>query len=123
MAAYLDYIQFPVQHREILSAGQHGQANTLKFLTILHKHQLSTVPFENLALHYSTDHAISLDPEVLFEKIVTKKRGGYCMENNSFFGNMLRSVGFQTYCAGGRIRVPGDDSNPKGDYLGWCYNL
>jgi arylamine N-acetyltransferase len=52
----------------------------LEFLTDLHTHMLSTVPYENLTIHYSKSHTISLDPQRLFEKIVLNKRGrgGYC---------------------------------------------
>ncbi|KAM0794749.1 hypothetical protein BDR22DRAFT_814679 [Usnea florida] len=68
---------------------------TLALLTTLQKHHLATIPFENLNLHYSTHHTISLDPSSLFEKIVTRRRGGYCMETNTFFAVVLRSLGFR----------------------------
>jgi arylamine N-acetyltransferase len=61
------------------------------------------VPFENLSLHYSQTHLLSLDPEDLFVKIVDRKRGGYCMENNAFFGAVLRSLGYDLINAGARI--------------------
>ncbi|KAM0269817.1 hypothetical protein ACHAQH_009654 [Verticillium albo-atrum] len=66
-------------------------------LTQLVQHQLVHVPFETLALHYSTDKLISLDSAALFDKIVTRRRGGYCLENNAFFGNVLRSMGYAVY--------------------------
>lgn len=52
---------------------------------------------------------IDIEPEVLFEKIVggaggKGRRGGYCMENNTFFGTVLRSLGFDVYAVGARVR-------------------
>lgn len=64
---------------------------------------MATVPFENLALHYSPHHSITLDPDFLFDKIVERKRGGYCMENNCFFGTVLRTLGFTVVSIGARV--------------------
>ncbi|KAH8748108.1 hypothetical protein F5883DRAFT_474044 [Diaporthe sp. PMI_573] len=70
---------------------------TLCTLSTLLRHQVSHVPFETLSLHYSVDKKISLDSDALFAKIVRRRRGGYCLENNAFFGCVLQSLGFQTY--------------------------
>ena len=90
------------------------------YLTALHIHQISSVPYENLLLHYSPHHTVSLDPQILFKKIVTDKRGrgGYCMENSILFNHVLRALGFTVYTPGvrGRPRVGGV---PDGDYSGW----
>jgi arylamine N-acetyltransferase len=64
------------------------------FLLELQKYQLNKVPFESLSLHYSADKKVSLEPQALFSKIVLNKRGGYCLENNRFFAEILRSLGF-----------------------------
>jgi arylamine N-acetyltransferase len=92
----------------------------IAYLTALHIHQISSVPYENLILHYSTTHAVSLDPQILFKKIVTdaRGRGGYCMENSIFFNHVLRALGFQVYTAGVRIR-PRIGGVPGGNYIGW----
>ncbi len=92
----------------------------ISYLTTLHIHQISSIPYENLQLHYSITHNISLDPQILFKKIVTdaRGRGGYCMENSIFFNHILRALGFQVYTAGVRIR-PRVGGVPVGDYIGW----
>lgn len=92
----------------------------LEYLTALHVHQIATVPYENLILHYSAEHAVSLDPQALYQKIVAdaRGRGGYCMENSIFFNHVLRGLGFQVYTAGVRIR-PRIGGVPGGDYIGW----
>jgi len=92
----------------------------IEYLTALNVHQISSVPYENLILHYSTHHTVSLNPQDLFKKIVTnaRGRGGYCMENSILFNHVLRALGFQVYTAGVRIR-PRQGGVPGGDYIGW----
>ncbi|KAK2624656.1 hypothetical protein QTJ16_005849 [Diplocarpon rosae] len=94
----------------------------IAYLTALHVHQISTAPYENLLLHYSSSHTVSLDPQDLFKKIVTDKRGrgGYCMENSILFNHILRGLGFQVYTAGVRIRAR-VGGVPAGDYIGWVH--
>ncbi|KAG4415310.1 hypothetical protein IFR04_011565 [Cadophora malorum] len=65
------------------------------FLTELLRHQLVYVPFETLSLHYSVNKQITLNRQDLFNKIVGRCRGGYCLENNTFFGAILESLGFR----------------------------
>jgi len=71
------------------------------------------VPFENLSLHYSKLPGISLDTEDLFEKIVERRRGGYCMEVNCFFATVLDTLGYEVVPTGARVL------NPSGEYGGW----
>jgi arylamine N-acetyltransferase len=94
LAQYFEHINF--------SKNQHP-SDPLQFLTDLQRHQLFRVPFESLSLHYSHDRKISLDSQALFAKIVTKSRGGYCLENNTFFAEILKSLGFQVYAVICRI--------------------
>lgn len=47
----------------------------LAFLSALHSYTISAIPYENLALHYSTARDISLDLQAIFEKIVLDGRG------------------------------------------------
>jgi arylamine N-acetyltransferase len=47
-------------------------------LNRLHVHMVSTVPYENLGLHYDTSTSfwkLSLDPADLYQKIVVNGRG------------------------------------------------
>lgn len=127
LTAYFTHISLPHITRDIAFSGPKLHANptnALKFLTELQKYQLAAVPFENLSLHYSQWHGVSLDAGVLFGKIVGEGdgreegkegksyRGGYCMENNAFFGTVLRSLGFEVYSAGARV-------HEGGTYLPW----
>lgn len=90
------------------------------FLSAIHKHMITEIPYENLLLHYSTHRSITLDPEELFDKFITsgRGRGGYCMENSLFLTYMLRALGFQAYPVGVRVRLR-KDGVPTGGYPGW----
>ena len=78
-------------------------------------------PYENIDLHYSSGRSISLDPNVLYNKFITRgqttKRGGYCMELSLFFLWMLRLYGFDAYPTGVRIRLR-ENGVPQGDFTG-----
>lgn len=96
--------------------------NPLEMLRKLQLWQLAAVPWGNLMLHYSTHHAISLDTETLFDKIVERRMGGYCMENNIFFATVLLSLGYNLYSTGARISSALDDrhKDPAG-FGGWSH--
>ncbi len=50
------------------------------------------VPYENLDIVAGIP--LSLDYGDLYDKIVTRHRGGYCFELNGFLGELLRSLGY-----------------------------
>lgn len=77
--------------------------NPLAALTELQRLHLGSIPWGNSALHYSKHHSISVDPTYVFEKLVVRRRDGYCMENTNLFYTVLRSLGYQVYPAGGRV--------------------
>ncbi|KAK0720914.1 arylamine N-acetyltransferase 2 [Lasiosphaeris hirsuta] len=118
VAEYLEFIG--------LDQSFHPSANPvldLSYLTTLFVHQITAVPYENLLIHYSPDHVVKLDPQVLFTKIVTNRRGrgGYCMENSILFNHMLRALGFDdAYTAGVRIRLR-TNGVPAGPYTGFVH--
>jgi arylamine N-acetyltransferase len=67
----------------------------LEYLKRLQKYQMAACPFENLNLHYAQVVIKSLAPKDLYEKFVTRRWGGTCTENNTFFGIVLRSLGYK----------------------------
>ncbi|KAJ5670884.1 N-acetyltransferase family protein [Penicillium longicatenatum] len=108
LGKYFSRISLPQRYREssIAQSDKHTQNEvSLDFLKVLQRYQVAAVPFENLNLHYSVQRHISIDVEKLFHKIVDTKseRGGYCMENNTFFGTVLRSLGYNVMSVGGRV--------------------
>lgn len=58
----------------------------------VHLAHLLSVPFENLSIH--RHEPIVLSDDALFEKIVRRRRGGFCYELNGLFAALLRSLGF-----------------------------
>jgi arylamine N-acetyltransferase len=99
-------------------------ADPLATLSKIQLWQLAAIPFGNLVLHYSPHHIISLDTETLFTKIVGRRMGGYCMENNTFFATVLRSLGYKLYTTGARVSWALDeDHKDPGGYSGWSHML
>ena len=122
ISAYFTHISLPQRHQShaFSVASSDSVDEQLGFLTSLQRHQLCKIPFENLAIHYSPHHTVSLDPEHLYSKIVANNRGrgGYCMENNCFFGTVLRTLGFKHYSAGARVS-DGVSGGAEGMFGGW----
>jgi N-hydroxyarylamine O-acetyltransferase len=59
----------------------------------LHYAHLLAVPFENLDVIWG--RPVNLDMDALFDKIVIRRRGGFCYELNGLFASLLNSLGFQ----------------------------
>jgi len=74
---------------------------TIELLQVLQKRHLLSVPFENLDIHYKIP--IQLDIETIFEKVVIKKRGGFCYELNGIFYELLRAIGFDVKMISARV--------------------
>ena len=68
----------------------------------LHRQHLYTVPFENLDIALGVP--IALDPDALFDKIVSRKRGGFCYELNSLFSELLKGLGSRVEMLSARVR-------------------
>jgi len=63
---------------------------TLDALILAH---LRMIPFENLDM-YDVKTDILLDIPSLYDKIVTRRRGGFCFETNALFGQLLKDLGY-----------------------------
>src|SRR3546814_2536084 len=50
------------------------------------------IPFENFDIPLG--RGISLDPAAVFDKLVVRRRGGYCFEQNQLFLRALLQLGF-----------------------------
>lgn len=86
---------------------------TPETLARLHTAHLLTVPFENLSIH--TGETIQLDAGWLYDKIVGRRRGGFCYELNGLFAELLIALGFrverlaaQVYGDDGGLGIPFD---------------
>jgi N-hydroxyarylamine O-acetyltransferase len=74
-------------------------------LDALHRAQVYRVPFENFDI--LLERGIDLDPQVLFEKLVLKRRGGYCFELNALFLMALQAAGFEARALLARVHLRG----------------
>src|SRR5262249_48688823 len=70
-------------------------------LGALHRAHLLTVPFENLSIHLA--EPISLAEGDLADKIVTRRRGGFCYELNGTFALLLEALGANVVRAAARV--------------------
>ncbi len=84
-------------------------APTVIYLDALIRAQLRTVPFENADV-WVTGEPPSLATEALFDKIVTRRRGGYCFELNLLFLRLLQGLGFEAYPVIIHLGRPGSGS-------------
>ena len=78
---------------------EHADKETLDRLVISHQR---TVPFENLDV-YDALADISLGIPDLYDKIVLRRRGGYCFELNAAFSALLTSLGYSCYPVAVRV--------------------
>ncbi|HJU83198.1 MAG TPA: arylamine N-acetyltransferase [Holophagaceae bacterium] len=78
----------------------------LATLQALHRAHAYSIPFENLAIQLG-ELPLRLDLASLQDKLVRRRRGGYCFEQNSLFLAALRRIGFEVEPHEARVRPPG----------------
>jgi N-hydroxyarylamine O-acetyltransferase len=79
-------------------------APTLEALATLMQAHLATVPFENLSIHLG--EPIDLSEHTLIDKLVYRRRGGFCYELNGGFAALLRHLGFEVTLHAARVHTP-----------------
>ena len=87
-------------------------AIVLRDLQLAH---LLTVPFENLSIHIG--EPIVLHDEALFDKIVVRRRGGFCYEANGLFAALLRAMGFDAAMLSSCVARADGTFSPEFDHL------
>ncbi len=81
----------------------------------LHRAHLLAVPFENLDIHLG--RTILLGEESLFDKIVRRRRGGFCYELNGLFALLLRELGFEVTLLSAGVAHADGGFGPEFDHL------
>ncbi|MEO8205980.1 MAG: arylamine N-acetyltransferase, partial [Chthoniobacterales bacterium] len=76
---------------------------TEETLFALHRAQVFSIPFENL--DPLMGRSVHLEPEALVEKLIHRKRGGYCFELNGLFLLALQSLGYSTRSLAARVSI------------------
>ncbi len=85
---------------------------TLQALQLAH---LYAVPFENLSIAWG--QPIVLSDTALFQKVVDRKRGGFCYELNGLFAALLRSLGFDVQMLSAEVSRGPDAFGPLFDHM------
>src|SRR5258707_7305951 len=98
LKAYFDRIEFRGEARPDLAT-----------LRTLHRAHLRAIPYENLDVQLG--RTVTTDPEAAFDKIVTRRRRGWCYEMNALFGAVLVQIRFKvTRIASAATRATTGDS-------------
>ncbi|XP_009956484.1 PREDICTED: arylamine N-acetyltransferase, liver isozyme-like [Leptosomus discolor] len=83
----------------------HKEAD-LQTLTVIFQHHIQAIPFENLSMHCG--ETIELDLQSTYNKIVRKKRGGWCLESNHLLFWALQKLGYEVCILGGKSYEPAE---------------
>lgn len=75
---------------------------SLEVLQQLHLLHPQAIPFENIA-PYRGD-SVPLDLEAIVDKLIHRRRGGYCFEHNTLFLAVLQQMGFNVTPLIARVR-------------------
>jgi len=81
----------------------------------LQERHLAMVPFENLSVHLG--EPVDLAESSLLDKIVRRRRGGFCYELNGAFALLLRELGFEVSLLSAKVFRPGGGVGPPFDHL------
>jgi len=96
-------------------------APTAETLRRLHVAHLLTVPFENLSIH--AGEPVVLEDESLFDKVVARRRGGFCYELNGLFASLLRALGFRVGMLSAAVARRGGGFGPEFDHMALLVTL
>lgn len=91
--------------------GHRGSAApTLANLRAVHRAQAYSIPYDGLDIQFG--RPVDLDPQRIFYKLVTQKRGGWCYETNGLLQWALSSMGFSVMraTAGVHRKLRGDSA-------------
>jgi N-hydroxyarylamine O-acetyltransferase len=96
-------------------------APTAETLRRLHVAHLLAVPFENLSIH--AGEPVVLEDDSLFEKVVARRRGGFCYELNGLFAALLRALGFHVEMLSAAVARRGGGFGPEFDHMALLVTL
>jgi N-hydroxyarylamine O-acetyltransferase len=90
-------------------------------LRSLQRAHVTAVPFETLSITGDphgprNGEGVSLDPANTYEKVVERRRGGFCYELNGLFGQLLRELGYDPDRVAARV-VNDGAARPPANHL------
>ncbi len=81
----------------------------------LHLAHLQAVPFEDLSIHVG--EPIVLDVGALVDKVVRRRRGGFCYELNGAFAGLLEALSFEVTMLEAGVVFDGGKEGPPFDHM------
>lgn len=87
----------------------------LATLRALHAAHSAAIPFENIDVQLGMEP--SRAPDAVYAKLVGARRGGWCHEQNTLFGAVLATIGFDVMRLAGGVLRPGSEVPPIGSHL------
>lgn len=93
-------------HRHLRALGLEVGEPTLELLTQIVRRQVAAFSFSSIGVRL--DDPLPLEPEQLFERIVVRKRGGYCFEHNGLLFAVLSELGYDATVRLARVINNGD---------------
>ncbi len=87
---------------------------TIEVLRDLSAAHLQTVPFENLSIHLG--EPVVLEEAAIVDKLIDRRRGGFCYELNGAFALLLESLGYPVSRLAARV-FGSDGFGPPFDHL------
>lgn len=97
--AYLNRINFIASPRPDLAT-----------LTAFHSLHPAAIPFENIDVLLG--RGVDISPSAVAAKLVGRRRGGYCFEQNTLFMHVLMAVGFRVEPLIARVKWMSDTNAP-----------
>ena len=83
----------------------------LATLRRLHEAHVAAIPFENLDILLG--HDIHLELDRLRDKLIARRRGGYCFEQNALFAAILQESGYTVMSMEARVRAGSTALRPR----------
>ncbi|HYC95100.1 MAG TPA: arylamine N-acetyltransferase [Sphingomicrobium sp.] len=91
--------------------GYSGPAEpTLQVLRALHELHPAAIPFE--AIDVLLGRGIDISPSVVDAKLIGRRRGGYCYEQNGLFARVLKAIGFEVESLASHVRWMSEPGTP-----------
>lgn len=92
-----------------------------ELLEALHYRHVLNVPFENLDVYCNRLFDLKIDN--IFQKVISKGRGGFCYELNLLFNELLIELGFKSRIIEARIFTDNGDLGPRYDHMAVLVDL
>lgn len=93
----------------------------LRLLNTIQQAHLFAVPFENLDIHYGVP--ILLDIDRFYDKIIRRKRGGFCYEINGLLSWLLTELGFDVTIIAAGVHKEQERFGPMKEHLALLVQL